>query len=354
MKLKFLIYFLIFYSVNTAFAGELVIKEVTKLFGTNDKNVIYTRVTGSTLKVQLFSESSSGNIFTSGLNSAECKIYRDNSEIYSNTAVENGFWSGLLSGGKSFEFSADVLSQSGQYSILCSGSDTSGKSIESETLSFFVAPKEYTAELTITANNKNYNLKQTSDSNGNTIKVNLTGNDFPITKVGDNIKIRLNGEVKGHKGIDSGVNSSMKQIDEKNSIDGETICKSPAPNLPKGNAIKINNGKFDSNPNNNLSLSFDDVYKGKMTISYTDEEIKSKIENEKNRGGCDKNGINTGQCPFPPTFEFSFDYLVVPNNFKLQALNNGKDIKVLYFGQGNSPLNESKINWNNRRNASIF
>ena len=154
MKLKFLIYFLIFYSVNTAFAGELVIKEATKLFGTNDKNVIYTRVTGSTLKVRLFSESSSGNIFTSGLNSAECKIYRDNSEIYSNKAVENGFFDSLFSGGKSFEFSAD-LSQSGQYSILCSGNDKDGKSIKSETLEFFVAPKEYTAELIITANNKN-------------------------------------------------------------------------------------------------------------------------------------------------------------------------------------------------------
>lgn len=327
--------------------GDLIVEEINNIFGTGaPQNLVYTKTTGSDLRVRIFHKDNTGS-FGSGLSSASCTL--SGSGGTTSASANYSFWSG--GGAYIFEVKGG-LSKAGYYNLKCSGVDKSDNNVVSPSLTFYVAPASYNAAFKITANSKEYTINsQKADSNGETKKIALSGSSFPITKVGEKFYFTLSGDARTVSGvIDSGVNSSMTQVGEinneiqgLNASSGARVCQAPAPTLPTNTSVRINNGIFDSNPSNNLSFS--DVYKGRMSISFTDQNTKSIIDQEKSRGGCSGNGIQNGQCPYPPTFEFSFDYLVVPFNFEVKAINtNNQDIKVLYYGQGSSPLNEGKMN----------
>ena len=180
----------------------------------------------------------------------------------------------------------------------------------------------------INANGKDYVINRKKGiSNGSTIKSGLDTSLLPVVKVGEEIGLFLSGSANANSNsVDSGVNTSMQQkgqmqnvVEGLNASSGNRICKADAPKLPDKSSIKINSGNFNSKV---TSIVFNDAYKGTITVSYNDQDMNKIIEQERARGGCSGNGIGNGKCPFPPTFEFTFKYLVVPNNFQVTLKNN--------------------------------
>ncbi|MBR7117974.1 MAG: hypothetical protein IKC84_01190, partial [Helicobacteraceae bacterium] len=323
--------------------ADLIIEEINNIFGTGaTPNVVYTRTTGSDLKVRMYHKNNAGS-FGSGLKSATCTV--SGSGGTTSASANWDFW-----GGGTYVFEVQRgLSKAGYYTLQCSGVDNSNNNVVSPSLRFYVAPASYTAELKITAHNgQSYTINSPKvTSNGATKKVSLSGKDI-VQKVGSSLDIALSGSANTNSGgVDSGVNTSMQRLGEiqnviqgLNAVSGTRVCQANAPTLPKDFKTSISNGNFSGTEN----FSFDDVYKGKMTMSYIDQDMKNIIDGEKARGGCSGNGTNHGKCPFPPTFEFSFDYLIVPDNFEIKVTTiKGSPIKVLYYGQGSSPANEGSV-----------
>ena len=276
------------------------------------------------------------------MDGAKCKVYYGSGVVLEQEAKYN-FWSG---GGAFIFENSSVLSKAGQYYVECTGYKSS-KEVKGQKLPFYVAPASYSAEFKINANGKDYVInRKKGTSNGSTIKSSLDASSLPVVKVGEEIGLFLSGSANANSGsVDSGVNTSMQQkgqmqnvVEGLNASSGNRICKADAPKLPDKSSIRINSGNFNGKV---TSIVFDDAYKGKITVSYNDQDMNKIIEQERARGGCSGNGIGNGKCPFPPTFEFTFKYLVVPNNFQVTLKNNAnQDIKVLYYGQGSSPENE--------------
>ena len=320
--------------------NDLIVEE-HNLIGSLPSNIIYTRTTGSNIKLRIFHKDSSGGI-GAGLDGAKCKVYYGSGVVLEQEAKYN-FWSG---GGAFIFENGSVLSKAGQYYVECTGYKSS-KEVKGQKLPFYVAPASYSAEFKINANGQDYVInRKNGTSNGSTIKSSLDASFLPVVKVGEEIGLFLSGSANANSGsVDSGVNTSMQQkgqmqnvVEGLNASSGNRICKADAPKLPDKSSIKINSGNFNGKV---TSIVFDDAYKGTITVSYNDQDMNNIIEQERARGGCSGNGTGNGKCPFPPTFEFTFKYLVVPNNFQLTLKNNAnQDIKVLYYGQGSSPENE--------------
>lgn len=324
--------------------SDLIVEEAN-FFGTKPVNLIYTRTTGAYMKLRIFHKNSSGQL-GSGLNSASCTIFYEGKQAYSG----NAYWN-LWSGGGAYIFeTSDALTKSGQYAVECSGVDKQGQSLVSDRLPFYVAPARYDIGLKIAANGQEYNAPtKAGNSNGSIVKIELIDTLFPVAKVGEEIGLFVNGRALAYNGsVDSGVNTSMSQkgsiknvIDGLNSQSGARVCVAGEPQLPTSSSSKFSSGILSGTKT--TSLTFSDVYKGKMTITYTDEDMRRIIDTERVRGGCSGLGVGNGECPVPPEFEFTFPYLVVPHNFQVAVKNyNGSDIKVLYYGQGSTPENEGK------------
>ncbi len=319
---------------------DLIVEE-NNLIGSLPPNVIYTKTTGSNIKLRIFHKDSSGGI-GAGLDGAKCKVYYGSGVVLEQEAKYD-FWSG---GGAFIFENGSVLSKAGQYYVECTGYKSS-KEVKGQKLPFYVAPASYSAEFKINANGQDYVInRKNGTSNGSTIKSSLDTSLLPVVKIGEEIGLFLSGSANANSGsVDSGVNTSMQQkgqmqnvVEGLNAGSGNRICKVDAPKLPDRSNIRINSGIFNGKV---TSIVFDDAYKGTITVSYNDQDMNNIIEQERARGGCSGNGTGNGKCPFPPTFEFTFKYLVVPNNFQVTLKNNAnQDIKVLYYGQGSSPDNE--------------
>ena len=325
---------------------ELIIEE-DSVTGREAIDTIYTKVSGSSMEVRIYHQDSSGAI-GSGLNSASCEVANASGSMLTSGSASFSLWSGA--GAYVFKVGSGVLNKSGYHTLQCTGTDKKGNVVRSSKLPFYVAPASYTAGFTINGNGVSYTMdSKTATSNGSTTQLTLSDtSSFPVSKISQGLRITLSGSANTKSGsVDSGVSTAMTQSTASNTIEGlnatsgTKVCQADAPTLPSGLSVSINNGSF----NGSATLAFSDVYKGTFSITYTDSDMASIIESERARGGCSNNGTSNGQCPVPPTFTFSFDYLIVPDGFDVIVNTaSGDEVKVLYYGQGNSPLNETTSN----------
>ncbi len=325
---------------------DLIIEENSTL-GTEPENTIYTKVSGSSIEVRVFHKDSSGAI-GSGLTSAYCEITNPSGQVSASGNGSYSIWSG---GGAYVWSSSNAIPTTGYYTIQCSGTDSSGNTAYSPTISFYVAPASYNMSISIQTERGQYELNGSGNitSNGSTSKYELyeTDNSIPISKVGETLFVSVNGTANDVNGnTDTGVTTSMNSVDSGyinsvtgyNATGGSVVCKTPPPD-PVNSSASFSKGSVNGQVS---AITFQDAYIGTFTFQYQDTEMYENIQQEENAGRCSGNGINNGQCPYPPIFEYTFDYKVAPYNFQVELkTDTGSDIQVLYYGQGSSPLNES-------------
>lgn len=322
---------------------DLIVEEINFL-GSKPKNLIYTKTSGSRIEVRVYHKDSTGAI-GSGLNSASCVVKREGKTTASGKGTYN-----MWSGGGAFEWKYNgAIPTTGIYTLQCSGEAKNGATAKSPEITFNVVPGSYDikAEI-ISKNNNRYTINSgTLKSDGGIKKATLSGVKFPIMKTKDGtLEVRISGQANNiNYTTDTGANSMIvtKSLINKtkgwnDASSGSNICKVGPPN-PTNSAVKLTSGSF----NNALAnkIVFNDVYSGTITIQYVDEEITKIVDSEKALGRCSGKGTSNGKCPYPPTFEYSFPYLVVPHNFSIDIKTQNNDsVKVLYYGQGSTPESE--------------
>lgn len=323
---------------------DLIVEEINFL-GSKPQNLVYTKTSGSRIEVRVYHKDSTGSI-GSGLNSASCVVKREGKTTASGKGTYN-----MWSGGGAFEWKYNgAIPTTGTYTIQCSGEAKNGATAESPEILFNVVPASYDVKADIVSKNNNrYTINSgTLKSDGGTKKATLSGVKFPIMKTEDGtLEVRLSGQANTVSySTDSGVNSSIVTKNFVNNAKGwnnantgSNICKVAPPN-PTNSNVKLSRGSF----NNALAnkVVFNDVYSGTITVQYVDEEITKIVESERLAGRCSGKGTSNGQCPYPPTFEYSFPYLVVPHNFSIdiKTAQSNDSVKVLYYGQGSTPESE--------------
>lgn len=243
---------------------------------------------------------------------------------------------------------AVLIHSSGTNFIECAGIDDKGKMSTSPKIKFNTEPATYALNATFTAGlEESKVISSDQRAEGQLLKVEWFGSPI-AAKIGDNFVIKLTGNVKNEIGkIDAGINSEMNNV---NSIINNTALPTTCVvDYPKAT---FNNPKFKSGNFTDqvaLKVDFKDVYESKIIIKYLNKTVYNRVSNAEKTGDCYKLGmphvIGKIECPYPPTFEYHFDYLITPNNFMIGLKNPSKgnaDIKTLYFGQGNSPSIEEK------------
>lgn len=85
-------------------------------------------------------------------------------------------------------------------------------------------------------------------------------------------------------------------------------------------------------------LTKDDAIVGQIDAVVYDIAMQQLIAEEQGKKRCNDN--TKYPCPYPGKLQLTFEYQIVPNNFKIEISKDGDPVKVLYFGQGTSPAVE--------------
>ena len=326
---------------------------------------VHTKISGKDYKFRIFAVDSAGQ-FSSGISSLTCTITESDGTTTSGQAQENGLFNAIFGGkGKNFIFGTYSPTSSGEASISCVGTSKGGKPV-SATTNFFIAPHSYSfniinaefdgqsENLMNNTNNDKLPLKLESSTNENALKVITHNNDKwnkkPVVKIGGSIQITL-AEVQAmtfKNAIDTGVDSAnnigtitatpnlkVQGITDANKTPPNTI-NSTCANANPLNPSSVNMTKGVASADTLFTITENETLLGKVEITLLDTTLHEKIKQEKTASKCFDSG--NFPCPFPQVLQLTFDYEVVPNDFKVELLdNNGNSLKVLYFGQGSTP-----------------
>ncbi|RAX55155.1 hypothetical protein CCY99_00195 [Helicobacter sp. 16-1353] len=319
-------------------ATNLIVEEYSFL-GTHPQNIIYTKTSNSSINVRIYNTSNTGSL-GSGLDAASCILSNNGSVVASGDAT----WS--ISGGGSYTWSKTVA-MSGTYTLKCTGVDKSANIITSPDIVFATVPYSYNMNAILQVGSTNFTMNGGNViSNGSTKQITLSGNSPVVQLNVSNLKVQLAGTANtATAAVDTGVSSSITTKNFENTVNGwasassgTNICQA-APPTPTQTDVKVESGRFSNSAG---EVDFSDVYEGSITVQYYDKNTTDIINNEKANGRCSGSGVSNGQCPYPPIFEYTFPYLVVPYNFSLSIESQtGNPIKVLYYGQGNNPATEN-------------
>ena len=334
---------------------------------------IHTKISGKDYKFRIFAVDSAGQ-FSSGISSLTCTITESDGTTTSGQAQENSLFNAIFGGkGKNFIFGTYSPQSSGEASISCTGTSKGGKPV-SATTNFFIAPHSYSfniinaefdgqsENLMNSTNNDKLPLKLESSTNENALKVITHNNDKwnkkPVVKIGGSIQITL-AEVQAmtfKNVIDTGVDSAnsigtikafskqQPQQPFKPQVQGITDANKTPPNTINSTCVNanplnpssVNMTKGVANADKLFTITEQETLLGKVEITLLDTTLHDKIKQEKTANKCFTSG--NFPCPFPQALQLTFDYEVVPYDFKVELLdNNGNSLKVLYFGQGSTP-----------------
>lgn len=358
------------------------------------KSKIHTKVSGTGASFKLYTQVGA---LKSGLKSASCEVtFSDGSIAVKKSPAKIDVWSWGSAWASRFDTPNMAFTKSGIYTIECRGVDTDGNNVAGKE-EFLVAPYSYefrsvSVEFDNTTSNKSQYGKiieplitETKRGNFGTIiesKHASVGDNNkkadwrvkPVIKIGSSMNILINQIIAQTKqlAIDNGVDSASVKVgmakvkgiggilttemtlnskDNPNpyaikginppNISASHSCSTTLTQAPNATQAEMLLGTFAlTSPFPALALTSNNVLAGRAEIVIYDKAMSELIDEQKGMGLCDDSA--KFPCPYPAKLKTIFDYQVAPNNFKAELLDkNNNPIKVLYFGQGNSPLADS-------------
>lgn len=332
---------------------------------------VHTKISMQAADFKLYTEA--GKI-GSGIQSATCEVTGDGTSYKGNAGSKFSFGSLWA-----FKFSApkEAFPKSGEYKIKCDGVGKDGKSVSAE-VGFFVAPKSYQFGVV----NAVFNNTTSAQSSGGVVTENIIDKaqiaEFgktttapthdnqnwtkkPVVKISELLTLQVN-EITAQTAsgtIDSGVDGknsiggtismdtneskvNPRAITDATKIPPTTSAASGAcvvaPTIATNDAEMI--GGTMTNLETIATIQADNALLANAEVLIYDTAMHAKIKEQEGIGLC--NDSAKFPCPYPAKLKTIFDYQVAPNNFKAELLDkNNNPLKVLYFGQGNSPLADS-------------
>lgn len=341
--------------------GAIVIRDWDNTQSNLTQSIVWTKTSGEReASFRINTLDASGKI-TSGINLLYCSL-DGKAKAQAHKTSAGGFL-GAIGLNQVYRYDAKGVpfQFSGYHTVKCEGIDSNGKKIAGE-VQFYSAPAYYRYEMiefrvsndTAPSGIIESNLISTAKSvyAGKTETITYNDNGWtkkPVVKIGENLVVlaRSISPYNSLYQLDNKVNTGIG-VEHKNTLKAFSgtpnkttttqNCGNLTPNITT-NSVAIYAGVTNTQGENKiLQLSSQNSIIGTMELTMKDTDITNIIKTEEASGKCGRGTKVT--CPYPGAMKLVFDYQVVPNAFDIELLNANQPLKVLYFGQGSTPLVE--------------